>query len=124
MKVLAPVLREDAMILARKPTVTALLTVVFTALLTTALAAQSAPLAADPSLSLDCAAWKAQYQKLIEQHEQAGGLSTAARDRATDLAYAGYARCVMGGGAKGNSEAVAALEAMRLVLLNGRSVAH
>jgi hypothetical protein len=108
------------MILARKPTVTALLSVVFTALLTTALAAQ----AADPSLSFDCAAWKAQYQKLIEQHEQAGGLSTAARDRATDLAYAGYARCVMGGGPKGNSEAVAALEAMRLVLLNGRSVAH
>ncbi len=78
------------MILARKPTVTTLLSVVFTALLIAALAAQSAPqAAADPSLSLAWAAWKAQYHKLIEQREQAGGLSTVARDRATDLAYAG-----------------------------------
>jgi hypothetical protein len=83
-KVLAPFLQENAMILARKPTVTTLLSVVFTALLIAALAAQSAPqAAADPSLSLACAACS-----------------------------------------KGISEAVAALEAMRLVLLNGRSVAH
>lgn len=107
-----------------KLTVTATLSAGFLTLMVTAAAAQSKPQIVDPAVTLECAQWKVRYQKLIEQHEQAGGLSSAARDRATDLAYAGYARCVMGGKHGETEGAVANLKAIEDVLESGRSVAR
>ena len=107
-----------------RTTVTALLSVGVITLLITPAAAQSTPQIVDPALTLQCAEWKVRYQKLIAQHEQAGGLTSSARDRATDLAYAGYARCVMGGKHGETDGAVATLNAIQHVLESGRSVAR
>jgi hypothetical protein len=103
--------------------VTALLSAGLAAPMVARSAAQSPPGFVDPALTLTCAEWKVRYEKLIEQHERAGGVSSTARDRATDLAYAGYARCVMGGKSRGADEAVATLKAIEDALGAGRSVA-
>lgn len=106
-------------------TLAALLFACSTSLLATSSGAQPVEGSAEPTpppLDANCARWKAYHMALIAHHERTGTLSEAARDRATDQAYAGYAQCVMG---NCTQSAVAARDAaIRLVLWSGTVVAQ
>jgi hypothetical protein len=68
-----------------------------------------------PPRTADCDAWKVFFRDVIEHNRASGATTKAALERALDLSYAAYARCVMC-----NDEAlVAASDAIRLVLLSG-----
>jgi hypothetical protein len=65
-----------------------------------------------------CRTWETHISVVIEQHRK-DGTSRAALDRAIDLAYAGYAECVMWGDRHLEEKAVA----VREVLSSGRALA-
>ena len=108
---------------ARKLTLTAVLSALFVTLVATAVAAQTAPTVPFfPAAPEGCRVWEAHVLYVIAKHKREGTSETALGE-AFDRAYAMYAKCVMGGCDMNETEAVAALESIHVVLEHGRTVA-
>jgi hypothetical protein len=90
--------------------------------LMTAVAQSSPTVPFFPAAPEGCRVWEAHVLYVIEKHRREGTSETALGE-ALDRAYAMYARCVMGKCDMNGTEAVAALEAIHLVLERGRAVA-
>jgi hypothetical protein len=74
------------------------------------------PLPSAPLATGGCDVWKAYFRDLIEHHRAAGMTSRTALERALDLSYAAYGKCVM---CAVQEDLIAAHQAMKAVLLGG-----
>jgi hypothetical protein len=75
-----------------------------------------------PVFGAGCHVWKVYFHELIEHHRAAGATSKPALERALDLSYATYARCVMGG-PRSEGELISAADDIKQALLRGSTVA-
>jgi hypothetical protein len=78
------------------------------------------PLPSAPLASAGCDVLKAYLRDLIEHHRATGMTSRTALERALDLSYAAYGRCVM---CAVQEDLIAAHDAMKFVLLGGTVLA-